>query len=523
MAQSDPVTVDDPGTAPLVEMVDVRKRFGTVLANDDASLTLRHGEILGLLGENGAGKSTLMKILYGLLQPDGGSIHVGGKPVRHASPADAVRLGVGMVHQEFMLISAMTVWENVVLGSEPGSLAWLDGATARERVSSVAKQFGLRIDVDRVVGRLSVGERQRVEILKALYRQVKILILDEPTAVLTPQEVDDLFRVLREFVARGLSIVFITHKLREVVAVSDRITIMRDGRVVATVATSETNQQDLARLMVGRAIPRVERGVHPVGAPVLRATDVVYGSHLTRTVIPGLSLTVHQHEIVGIAGVDGNGQRELAELLAGMRRPEAGHILLGNIDITLYSAHQRHLAGLAHIPEDRRTVGLIQRMDLAENLILKRHGSRLFARRGFLDPRSIMRFAAAQVRAFDVRPSRVAARASSLSGGNQQKVILARELYGQPTVIIAAQPTRGLDVGAIEFVHRQLLAARDRGSGVLLISYELEEIRALADRIFVMYEGRIIGQGANEALSDQELGLWMAGISAEQPTGQIDA
>ena len=498
--------------APVVlEMRGVTKTFGPVKANDDVSITLRRGEILGLLGENGAGKSTLMKILYGLYKPDAGEIFIDGEEVTIHDPKDAVSRGIGMVHQHFTLIPPLTVAENIVLGAEPRKGVSLDLEGAIKATEELSERYGLRVDPRARVADLSVGVQQRVEILKSLYREARILVLDEPTAVLTPQETEDLFSVLKELVADGLSIILITHKLGELRGVSDHITIIRDGRVVATVRTAETDERELARMMVGRdVLLRIEKTEAKPGEPRLAAEDLVVLSNTGARAVDGVGLVVRGGEILGIAGVDGNGQTELADALAGVRHAESGRVYLDGEDVTALGADPRQERGLAYVPEDRASKGLVQDFMLYENNSLKTYGEPPNSRWGWIFPNVMRRRAAENLRAYDVRPPDPDARARSLSGGNQQKAILARELSGDPDVIIASQPTRGVDVGAIEFIHRQLLEQRSEGKAILLISLELEEIRSLSDRILVIYAGRIVGEVGPDA-TDEELGLLMAG------------
>jgi simple sugar transport system ATP-binding protein len=505
-----------PVDAPVVlEMRGVTKTFGSVRANDDVSLTLRRGEILGLLGENGAGKSTLMKILYGLYHPDSGEIFVDGERVEIRNPNDAVRLGIGMVHQHFTLIPPLTVAENIVLGAEPRKGGRLDMARAIRETQALSERYGLAVNPRAKVADLSVGVQQRVEILKTLYRNARILVLDEPTAVLTPQETEDLFSVIRELVADGLSVILITHKLGELLGVSDEITIIRDGRAVETVPARSTSERELARLMVGREVLlRVEKEVTEAGDVRLAAEDLVVRSNTGEVAVDGLNLEVRGGEILGVAGVDGNGQVELAEALAGVRPAEGGRVLLDGEDVTALGANGRQERGLAYVPEDRRDKGLVQDFSLAENNALKTYDERPFSNRlGWLFPGRMRSRAAENLKAYDVRPADPEARAGSLSGGNQQKAILARELSGDPGVIIAAQPTRGVDVGAIEFIHRRLLEERAKGKAILLISLELEEVRSLSDRVVVMHAGKIAGE-VSPAAPDEELGLLMAGRGA---------
>jgi ABC-type uncharacterized transport system ATPase subunit len=498
--------------APVVlEMRGITKTFGSVKANDNISIMLHRGEILGLLGENGAGKSTLMKILYGLYKPDSGSIFIDGEEVEIHDPKDAVSRGVGMVHQHFTLIPPLTVAENIVLGAEPRKGFSLDLEGAVRATEELSERYGLVVDPRARVADLSVGVQQRVEILKTLYREARILVLDEPTAVLTPQETEDLFSVLKELVADGLSIIFITHKLGELLGISDRITIIRDGRVVDSVKTAETDERELARLMVGRdVLLRVEKTETKPGEPRLAAEDLVVLSNTGARAVDGVSLEVRSGEILGVAGVDGNGQTELADALAGVRHVESGRVYLDGEDVTALGADDRQERKLAYVPEDRASKGLVQDFALYENNSLKTYDEPPFSRWGWIFPKLWRRRAGEVLRAYDVRPPDPDARAGSLSGGNQQKAILARELSGDPGVIIASQPTRGVDVGAIEFIHRQLLKQRSEGKAILLISLELEEVRSLSDRIVVIYAGRIVGEVGPDA-TDEELGLLMAG------------
>lgn len=506
------------GVPVVLQMRGVTKTFGAVRANDDVSLTLHQGEILGLLGENGAGKSTLMKILYGLYTPDAGTIYLDGEEVEIHDPKDAVERGIGMVHQHFTLIPPLTVAENIVLGAEPRRGASLDMERAVRATEELSERYGLRVDPRARVADISVGVQQRVEILKTLYRDARILVLDEPTAVLTPQETEDLFGVLKELVADGLSVILITHKLGELLGVSDNITIVRDGRVVDTVKTAETSESALAQLMVGREVLlRVEKdeAARAGGEPRLAAEGLVVKANTGAVAVDGVDLQVRGGEILAVAGVDGNGQTELAEALAGTRPVESGRVYLDGEDVTHLGADARQGRGLAYVPEDRAAKGLVQDFTLAENNALKTYDEPPLSKWGWIFPARMRSRAAENLRAYDVRPPDPDLRTGSLSGGNQQKAVLARELSGDPGVIVASQPTRGVDVGAIEFIHGQLLKQRRQGKAILLISLELEEVRLLADRIIVLYAGRIVGEVGPEA-TDEQLGLLMAGRNAGQ-------
>jgi simple sugar transport system ATP-binding protein len=503
-------TSDAPELA--LELRGVTKRFPGIVANDAVDLQLRRGEVHALLGENGAGKSTLMNIVYGLYGADEGEVLVDGRVVSFASAADAIRAGIGMVHQHFMLIPVMTVAENIVLHAEPRRGALLDMAAAIDRVHEIAARYGLAVDASARVEDIGVAMQQRVEILKALYRDARVLILDEPTGVLTPQEALDLFGVLRELKARGTSIIIITHKLDEVLAVADRVTVLRRGKKVDTVEAAGATERGLAELMVGRnVLLEVERGVATPGADVLVIDHLEVHDDRGLSAVRDLSLAVRAGEIVGIAGVDGNGQKELVEAIAGMRRASAGSIVVEGRDITRGSPRVAFEAGVGHVPEDRHAHGLVLDFTLAENAVLHDFYRPPISRRGWLDRDAMVERARGFIEQYDVRGGGPATPARSLSGGNQQKVVLAREIQSNPRVLLASQPTRGLDVGAIEFVHRRLVEQRDAGRAVVLVSFELDEILGLADRIVVLYEGRIVLERASGTTSAEELGLAMAG------------
>jgi general nucleoside transport system ATP-binding protein len=502
-----------------VEMRRIVKQFPGVLANDHVDLDVRAGEIHALVGENGAGKSTLMNVLYGLIKPDSGEILIDGKPLASHGPRDAIRRGIGMVHQHFMLIPVFTVGQNVVLGREPTTAGdFYDYARARQEIQDLTTTYGLALNPDARVGDLPVGLQQRVEIVKVLFRGANILILDEPTGVLTPQEASDLFKVLRDLVKAGKTIVFISHKLKEVLDISDRITVMRRGKVVGQLITKDTTEQEIARLMVGREVLlRVEKAPAKPGDAVLRVKNLTATSDQGVPALRSISFDLHKGEILGIAGVEGNGQSELVEVLAGTRRATGGQILLGDREIENLGAAGIRLAGVSHIPEDRRGAGLVLSYSVADNLILGRQRTKLFSWDGLvLRLRAILEWARKLIKEFDIRTPSPTTLARNLSGGNQQKIIVAREMAVQPRVLLAAQPTRGVDIGAIEFVHRRLVAERDGGAGILLVSAELDEIRSLSDRIAVMYEGEIVSIEPVEA-SEERLGLLMTGgLSGER-------
>jgi simple sugar transport system ATP-binding protein len=498
---------------PVLEVRGVTKTFPGVIANEDVSLTLAQGEIHCLLGENGAGKSTLVNVIFGLYQPDVGEVHVRGERVRFSGSADAIAHGIGMVHQHFQLIPVFTVAENVMLGDEltRGRLALLDRAEARRRIIELSERYGLAIDPDAVVGELSVGEQQRVELIKALFREADILILDEPTAVLTPGEVDDFFAVVATLIEQGKSIIFITHKLREVLAVADRITVLRNGRVVGSADPATATEQSLANLMVGRDVVfQVEKGPAEPGEVMMQVRGLRVEDDRGVQTVNELDLEVRAGEILGLAGVEGNGQRELVEALTGMRAKAGGSVTVDHTDITRLSPRQITELGVGHIPEDRNKHGIVGSFTIADNLVLNRYHRSPFTRRWLRRHEAIAEEARRLVEEFDIRTPGITVPVDNLSGGNKQKVIVARELSHAVRVLVAAQPTRGLDVGSIEFIHQQIISLRDKGAGVLLVSAELDEILQLSDRIGVLYRGRLVGMFDREEVTREQLGYLMA-------------
>jgi simple sugar transport system ATP-binding protein len=496
----------------VLEMRGIRKEFPGIVANDNVSFELARGEVHALLGENGAGKSTLMNILYGLYKADAGEIRLHGKPITFASAKDAIEAGIGMVHQHFMLIPVMTVAENIVLGTEPvRDGVVLDEAGAEERVRALSQQFGLAVDPAALVSQITVGQQQRVEILKALYRGADVLILDEPTAVLTPQEATELFGIIRSLQADGKSIIFISHKLNEVLEIADRITVLRRGKTIETVPREGATQETLAKAMVGREVLlRVEKPPAQPGDSLLEVEDLHVVDDRGIEKVSGVSFAVRAGEIVGIAGVDGNGQTELIDAIAGLRRVQSGTIKVAGKECRHATPREMLDVGVGHIPEDRQRRGLVLEFSIAENIALHDYAEPPDAKWGWLFPSRLIERARALIRQFDVRGGGPLTRAGGLSGGNQQKVVAAREIARDPKVLIAAQPTRGLDVGAIEYLHRRLVEERDEGRAILLISLELEEILSLSDRILVLYEGRIAGEHTGE-VSEEQIGLEMLG------------
>jgi len=499
----------------MLELKSISKRFGNVLANDKVNIVVKPGTIHAIVGENGAGKSTAMRIAYGFYTPDSGEILVDGKVREIKSPHDAIALGIGMVHQHFMLVEPMTVAENIVLGAEPGSSAALDLKAAGNEIRKLSEEFKLAVNPNAIVEHLSVGQQQRVELLKALYRHARLLILDEPTAVLTPLEVEEFFTILRRMREQGKTVIIITHKLSEVLAISDEVTVMRDGKVVGRVQTKDTNAAELARMMVGREVLlRVEKPDPKVGEPQLILKNLTVTARDGAKPVKDVSFEVRRGEIVGIAGVEGNGQTELIEALAGLVDPSqlSGEINFSGRNITNLGARSRRELGIAHIPEDRHRRGLLLDFSLAENAILGVHYRRPIAGSlggVFLDEHAIQQRVSEIIEQFDVRPPNALLPAKSLSGGNQQKLIIGREFHVEPKLLLVSQPTRGVDIGAIEFIHRKLVALRDAGCAVLLVSAELEEVTSLADRLLVIHEGKVVGEVDPKSATLEEIGLLM--------------
>ncbi|MEO8251376.1 MAG: ABC transporter ATP-binding protein [Chloroflexota bacterium] len=505
--------------APAIEMRGITKRYPGVVANDRIDLIVRPGEIHALLGENGAGKTTLMNVLYGLATPDEGQILLNGEPVRISGPADAISRGIDMVHQHFMLVPVLTVAENILLGLEPMSgPIFIDRNAARRRIIELGRQFGFEIDPDARVGSLSVGWQQRVEILKALYRNTRILVLDEPTAVLTPQETEEIFAVLRNLATEGHSIIFISHKLYEVLEIADRITVIRRGRVVGERLPAETNEEDLAELMVGRDVElTIDRGTSHPGEVVLRVDALRVKDDRGNEVVRGVSMEIRGGEILGIAGVAGNGQDELVEALYGLRRPSGGSVTLRNANVTGWSPRRMNEAGVGYVPADRQRFGLVLPFTVADNVVLTSYYQAPFARGILRDDEAIEAAAVESIREFDVRTRSADAAVRTLSGGNQQKVVIAREFGRDTSLLILDQPTRGLDVGSIEFIHRQVITKRDAGAAVLLVSAELDEVLEMADRIAVMFRGVIVAVMDGRTADKNDVGLLMATGGQNRP------
>ncbi len=500
---------------PLIEAKNLVKKFPGVLANDNVSLTLNKGEIVALLGENGAGKSTLVKMIYGLYGADEGELFIKGEKVNMKSPADAIARGIGMVHQHFQLVPVMSVAENIALGAEKTKGIRFDLAAAEKEVAELAKTYGLDVDPTARIEDLPVGMQQRVEILKMLYRKADILIMDEPTAVLTPQETDELLKTMKSFAEKGVGVIFITHKLREVLAVADRVVVLRNGKVVGTTEPKNTDQEGLATMMVGRSVVLdVQKTESKPKDIVLKVNNLNVTDDRKLLAVKDLSLEVRAGEILGIAGVEGNGQRELVQAITGLRKIDSGKVEINNVDATKLSPHKIHELGVAHVPEDREKDGLVAGYSIADNSVLNRFDEKEFSKAGVRQFSAIRNLAKKLVEKFDVRTPSIDTTAGSLSGGNKQKLVIARELIWNPKLLVAAQPTRGVDVGSIEFIHNQIVAARDSGSAVLLVSAELDEVLGLADRVAVMYAGRIVKVLDEKDAERNKVGRLMAGGDA---------
>ncbi len=498
----------------VIEMLNITKEFPGIKANDNITLQLKHGEIHALLGENGAGKSTLMSVLFGLYQPEAGVIKKNGEVVKINNPNDANALHIGMVHQHFKLVEIFTVLENIILGAEPNKMGFLQKAEARKKVVALSEKYGLQVDPDALIEDISVGQQQRVEILKMLYRDNEILIFDEPTAVLTPQEIDELMEIMRSFKAEGKSILFITHKLNEIMAVADRVTVLRKGKYIGTVETKDTTKEELSRMMVGRPVQlEVQKDEAKPGEVVLDVQHVTVPSKVHKNnAVKDVSFQVHAGEIVCLAGIEGNGQTQFVYALTGLDKMSDGKITLCGKDITKESIRQRSKDGMSHIPEDRHKHGLVLDYTLEQNLVLQRYWQPAFQKAGFIKSDAVRKYAEKLIDQYDIRSGQGPITiARSMSGGNQQKAIVAREIDKNPELLVAVQPTRGLDVGAIEYIHKQLVAERDAGKAVLLVSLELDEVMSVPDRILVMYEGEIVGEFDPKKTTVEELGLYMAG------------
>lgn len=497
----------------LLEVTGVTKRYPGVVANDNVSLTVNAGEVVALLGENGAGKSTLLKAVFGLIKPDSGEIKIGGTPIVFGDTAGVISRGVGMVHQHFQLVPVMTVAENLILGDEPKRGLFINQKAARQEIITLSKRYGLEVDPDAVIEDLPVGMQQRVEILKALRKDVKLLILDEPTAVLTPQEIDELLGVIRNLAKSGVGVVLITHKLHEVMTVADRVVVLRGGKLVGTTTPKETNEAGLAQMMVGRSVVlQVNRTEAKQGAVVLEVRGLQVRDDRKILSVKGVDLVLHKGEILGVAGVEGNGQRELVEAICGMRHREAGEVLISGVATKDMAPHSVHEAGISHVPEDREKHGLVANYSIADNLVLNQFDQAPFAKGWVRNLGEVAKNAEQLVEKFDIRTPSAFNPASSLSGGNKQKVVVARELSQELPVLVAAQPTRGVDVGSIEFIHNQLISARDNGAGVLLVSAELDEILSLSDRIAVMSGGKIVAIVDSKDADRNYIGRLMAGL-----------
>ncbi len=504
-----------------LELKNITKQFPRVLANDNISFSVNKGEIFSIVGENGAGKSTLMKIVYGLYTPTSGEIYVFGKKVNMKSPQDAIKLKIGMVHQEFMLIPRFTVTENIVLGDEPHKGPIFDFKRAVREIRELSDKYGLKVDPHEKVANLPVGIQQRVEILKILRRGAEILIFDEPTAVLTPEETEDLFKTLRALKKSGKTILFISHKLKEVMEISDRIAVLRRGKLQGIVKKEDTNERELARMMVGRdvvlEIPRVEA---KKGDVILSVRDLAVKDHRGILKLKGVSFDVRAGEVVGIAGVEGNGQAELVNALIGFARPVRGKIVLNGTEMKMITPYDIRKKGMAYIPEDRKRRGLVLPFKIRENIIMGQHTLYPFSKRGVLNDSAIDEFATKKLDEFDIRPRDIYVKAGNLSGGNQQKVIVAREMSMKHNFLLASQPTRGLDIGAMEFVYNHIIEEKKKGVAILLISLELSEVMGLSDRILVLYEGKIVGETTPEQTTEEELGMMMLGITEKERSVQ---
>lgn len=512
------------GSEFIIEMRNITKEFPGIKANDNITLQLKRGEIHALLGENGAGKSTLMSVLFGLYQPEEGEILKNGEVVKINDPNDATALGIGMVHQHFKLVECFTVLDNIILGAEDTRFGFIKKADAREKVSQLSEKYGLHVDVDEKIEDITVGMQQRTEILKMLYRDNEILIFDEPTAVLTPQEIDELMQIMRNLAAEGKSILFITHKLNEIMAVADRCTVLRKGRYVGTVDIKDTTKENLSQMMVGRPVEFVvEKAPAQPKSEVLKVEGLSVKSKVHKKLaVNNVSLSVRSGEIVCIAGIDGNGQSELVYGLTGLEPVAAGKVTLNGEDVTKSSIRFRNTHGISHIPEDRHKHGLVLDYTLEQNMVLQRYFEPEFQKHGFIKFNNVREYSDKLIEQYDVRSGQGSVTVvRSMSGGNQQKAVVAREMDREHSLLIAVQPTRGLDVGAIEYIHNQLVAKRDEGSAVLLVSFELDEVMNLADRILVMYEGEIVGQLDPKTTTVQELGLYMAGAKREKAKEEV--
>ncbi len=506
----------------IIEMLNITKEFPGIIANDNVTLRLRKGEIHALLGENGAGKSTLMSVLFGLYQPEKGEIRKNGQVVHIDNPNDANRLGIGMVHQHFKLVENFSVLDNIILGVETTKNGFLQKAEARKRVKELSEKYGLQVDVDATVENITVGMQQKTEILKMLYRENEILIFDEPTAVLTPQEINELMIIMKGLAKEGRSILFITHKLNEIMEVADRCTVLRKGKYIGTVDIADTTKEELSKMMVGRDVSlEVSKSPATPSENIMTVTvlTVASGTHKKVNAVKNISFNVRAGEIVGIAGIDGNGQSELVHAITGLVKPKSGRIELCGTDISKASVRKRSKTGMSHIPEDRHKHGLVLDFTLKENMVLQRYWERDFEKLGFIKNDEVRAYSDRLIERFDVRSGEGSnSIARSMSGGNQQKAIVAREMDKEHKLLVAVQPARGLDVGAIEFIHRQLVEERDAGKAVLLVSYELEEVMTVPDRLLVMYEGKIVGELDPKQITVEELGLYMAG--SKRNTGE---